>query len=215
MLGIKGTHTYYFVAKIIDGKMKWGVVDKNDEEVMPIGAKGIYKKKGAASWFYGNVGGKGVASETKDMSQIENMVRNKERIAQQRREQLAETLTALGGALQNTAVAIEQLQQRDSDSDVSGGISGGGSGTLVDQYKQWENRVKAVYNSLTNLGTRVKKDKKDDSGTTGQSMSSSNYVSMKKSLREAQSEMKKIRQKASKQGLVINKSEYEDIQVKY
>ena len=98
---------------------------------------------------------------------------------------------------------------------MSGGISGGGSGTLVDQYKQWENRVKAVYNSLTNLGTRVKKDKKDDSGTTGQSMSSSNYVSMKKSLREAQSEMKKIRQKASKQGLVINKSEYEDIQVKY
>lgn len=215
MLGIKGTHTYYFVAKIIDGKMKWGVVDKNDEEVMAIEAKGIYKKKGAASWLYGNVGGKWVASETKDMSQIENMVRNRERIAQQRREQLTETLTALGGALQNTAVAIEQIQQRNSDSDVSRGISGSGSGTLVAQYKQWENRAKADYNSLTNLGTRVKKDKKDASGTTGQSMSSSNYVSMKKSLREAQSEMKKIRQKASKQGFKINKSEYEDIQVKY
>lgn len=215
MIGIKGSHTYYFVAKIIDGEMKWGVVDKNDEEVMPIEAKGIYKKKGAASWLYGNVGGKWVASETMDMSQIENMVRNQEEMAQQRREQLAETLTALGGALQNTAVAIEQVQQRNSDSDVSGETSGGGSGTLAAQYKQWENRAKADYNSLTNLGARVKKDGKDAGGTTGQSMSSSNYTSMKKSLREAQSEMKKIRQKASKQGIKINKSEYEDIQVKY
>ena len=215
MIGLKGSHTYYFVAKLIDGEMKWGVVDKNDKEVMPIEAKGIYKKKGAAQWLIGNVGGKWVASETMDMSQIENMVRNEEVMAQQRREQLAETLMALGGALQNTAVAIDKVQQRTGGNDVSGGASGSGSGTLAAQYKQWENRAKADYNSLTNLGARIKKDGKDAGGTTGQSMSPSNYTSMKKSLREAQSEMKKIRQKASKQGIKINKSEYEDIQVKY
>ena len=215
MLGIKGTHTYYFVAKLIDGEMKWGVVDKNDEEVMAIEAKGIYKKKGAASWLYGNVGGKWVASQTMDMSQIENMVRNEEIMAQQRREQLAATLTALGGALQNTAVAIEQVQQIKGGGygDIAG--SGGSGGTLESQYRQWESRAKANYNSLTNLGARAKKDGKDVGGTTGQSMSSSNYTSMKKSLREAQKQMKDIRQKASKKGIKINKSEYEDIVVKY
>ena len=215
MLGIKGTHTYYFVAKLIDGEMKWGVVDKNDEEVMAIEAKGIYKKKGATSWLYGNVGGKWVASETMDMSQIENMVRNEEIMAQQRREQLAATLTVLGGILQNTAVAIEQVQQiKNGGSDAVAG-SGSSGGTLEAQYRQWESRAKADYNSLTNLGARDRKDGKDVGGTTSQSMSSSNYTSMKKSLREAQRQMKDIRQKASKKGIIINKSEYEDIVVKY
>lgn len=115
MLGIKGSHTYYFVAKLIDGEMRWGVVDKNDKEVMAIEAKGIYKKKGAASWLYGNVGGKWVASETMDMSQIENMVYNDEVMAQQRREQLAETLTELGNSLKKTAAEIAQTQHRDED----------------------------------------------------------------------------------------------------
>lgn len=215
MIGIKGSHTYYFVAILIDGEMRWGVVDKNDEEVMAIEAKGIYKKKGAASWLYGNVGGKWVASETMDMSQIENMVHNEEIMAQQRREQLSATLTALGSALQNTAVAIEQVQQiRNGGSDVVAG-SGGSGGTLEAQYRQWESRAKADYNSLTNLGARAKKDGKDVGGTTGQGMSSPNYASMQKSFKEAQRQMKDIRQKASKKGIKIHKSEYEDIVVKY
>lgn len=217
MIGLKGSHTYYFVAKLIDGEMKWGVVDKNDEEVMPIQAKGIYKKKGAASWLYGNVGGKWVASETMDMSQIENMVRNEEMMAELRRQQLAETLTALGNTLQQTAVAVEQIQQRTggSESDAISGGSGSGGGTLESQYRQWESRAKANYESLTNLGARVKKDGKDVGGSTGQSMSSSNYTQQKKALREAQNEMKKIRQKASKKGIKIAKSEYEDVVVKF
>ena len=217
MLGIKGTHTYYFVARLIDGEMKWGVVDKNDEEVMPIQAKGIYKKKGAASWLYGNVGGKWVASETMDMSQIENMVRNEEVMAELRRQQLAETLTALGNTLQQAAVTVEQIQQRTGggDSDAISDGSGSGGGTLESQYRQWESRAKANYESLTNLGARVKKDGKDVGGSTGQSMSSSNYTQQKKALREAQKEMKSIRQKASKKGIKITKSEYEDVVVKF
>jgi hypothetical protein len=215
MLGIKGAHTFYFVAKIIDGEMKWGVVDKDDEEVLPIQSKGIYKKKGAASWLYGNVGGKWVASDTKDMSQIENMVRNEEMMAEQRKQQLAETLLTLGNTLQQAAVVVDQIQQTTGggeSSDVSGSSVGG---TLESQYKQWEKRAKANYNSLTNLGVQVKDKGKDVSGTTGQSMSSSNYTMQKKSLREAQNEMKKIREKASKQGIKIAKSEYEDVVVKF
>lgn len=214
MIGIKGSSTYYFVAKLIDGEMKWGVVDKNDKELMPIEAKGIYKKKGAASWLYGNVGGKWVASETMDMSQIENMVRNEEIMAQQRKEQLAETLTALGGTLQNTAVSIEQIQQSTGGSDSYSSTVGGGN-SLESQYKLWENRAKKNYESLTNLGGKVKKGGKDVGGSTGQSMSSSNYTEQKRLLREAQSEMEKIRKKASKQGIKIKKSEYEDVKVKY
>lgn len=216
MIGLKGSHTYYFVARLIDGEMKWGVVDKNDKEVMPIEAKGIYKKKGAAQWLIGNVGGKWVASETMDMSEIDNMVRNEELMAEQRRQQLAETLTALGNTLQQAAVTVEQIQQKTGgggDSYGASGVSGGGS--LESQYRQWENRAKANYESLTNLGARVKKDGKDVGGSTGQSMSSSNYTQQKKALREAQKEMKSIRQKASKKGIKIAKSEYEDVVVKF
>lgn len=217
MIGLKGSHTYYFVAKLNDGEMKWGVVDKNDEEVMPIEAKGIYKKKGAAQWLIGNVGGKWVASETMDMSQIENMVRNEEVMAELRRQQLAETLTALGNTLQKAAVTVEQIQKKTGGGDTysTSGSSGSGSGTLESQYRQWESRAKANYESLTNLGARVKKDGKDVGGSTGQSMSSSNYTQQKKALREAQNEMKKIRQNASKKGIKITKSEYEDVVVKF
>lgn len=216
MIGIKGSHTYYFVARLIDSEMKWGVVDKNDEEVMPIQAKGIYKKKGAASWLYGNVGGKWVASETMDMSEIENMVRNEEMMAELRKQQLAETLNSLGNTLQQTAVTVEQIQQKTGGGNYTdSGGSGSGGGTLESQYRQWESRAKANYNSLTNLGVQIKKNGKDVSGSTGQSMSSSNYTQQKKALREAQQEMKKIRQKASKKGIKITKSEYEDVVVKF
>ena len=215
MIGIKGSHTYYFVARLIDGEMKWGVVDKNDKEVMPIEAKGIYKKKGAAQWLIGNVGGKWVASETMDMSEIDNMVRNEEMMAEQRRQQLAETLTALGNTLQQAAVTVEQIQQRTGEGDSYGASGSSGGGTLESQYRQWESRAKANYESLTNLGVRVKKNDKDVGGSTGQSMSSSNYTQQKKALREAQKEMKSIRQKASKKGIKIAKSEYEDVVVKF
>lgn len=216
MIGIKGTHTYYFVAKHTQVGMKWGIVDKNDKEIMPIEAKGIYKKKGAASWLIGNVGGTWADSETMDMSQIENMVHNEEKIAQQRREHLSRNLIALGSVLEQSANLVGHIQQ------IKGGVGtaeregdSGHGGTLERQYKQWENRAKSNYNSLTNLGLQGKKNGKDTGGTTGQGMNSGNYVSMKKSLREAQKEMQKIRMKASKQGIPIKKSEYEDIVVKY
>lgn len=102
-----------------------------------------------------------------------------------------------------------------NDGAYTSSSASGGGGSLEDQYKQWERRAIANYNSLTNLGARVKKNGKDSEGSTGQSISSSNYTGQKKALREAQSEMKMIRQKASKQGIIIKKSDYEDVVVNY
>lgn len=95
------------------------------------------------------------------------------------------------------------------------GTSGSNAANLESMYRMWENRARANYDSLTNLGTKTKKNGKDAGGSTGQSMSSSNYTSMKSSLREAQREMASIRRKAASQGVTIIKSEYEDIQVSY
>lgn len=221
MIGVKGGHTFYFVAKIIDGEMRWGVVDKDDKEVMPIHAKGIYKKKNASSWLF-KVGGKWAASETMDMKDIDNMVCNEEAMAQQRKQQLAQTLTSVGNALAETANTIDQIQQMSGGdnaySEAGGSVSRGpfsGDGTLESQYKQWENRAKSNYKSLTNLGSQYKKNGKEVGGTAGQGMSPSNYMQMKKTLREAQKEMRNIRLKASKQGINIPKSEYEDVVVNY
>ena len=87
--------------------------------------------------------------------------------------------------------------------------------SLQSQYMQWERRAIANYNSLTNLGTRVKKNGEDVGGTNGQSISGGNYVMQKKALREAQNEMKKIRTKAIRQGINIQQSRYETIEVTY
>ena len=95
------------------------------------------------------------------------------------------------------------------------GSSGSNAANLETMYRKWENNARSAYNSLTNLGTKTKKNGKDAGGSTGQSMSSSNYTSMKSSLREAQREMASIRRKAASQGVTIIKSEYEDIQVSY
>lgn len=82
-------------------------------------------------------------------------------------------------------------------------------------YSNWERRAKQNYESLTNLGYKIKKNDKDEKGNSGQGASPSTYVRQKKLLREAQKEMKRIRQKAQQAGLNIPKSEYEDVSVSY
>lgn len=93
--------------------------------------------------------------------------------------------------------------------------SSGGGGSYEAQYRNWERRARANYDSLTNVGTRSKKNGKDSHGTTGQSMSGGNYLAMKRSLREAQDEMQKIRQKAAANGVTIQQSTYETVTVNY
>lgn len=101
----------------------------------------------------------------------------------------------------------------DDDTGNSEKISSNSS--LQSQYVQWERRAIANYNSLTNLGTRVTKNGEDVGGTNGKSTSGGNYVMQKKALRQAQNEMKKIRTKAIQQGIRIQQSKYETIEVAY
>lgn len=87
-----------------------------------------------------------------------------------------------------------------SDPSSSGGYS---ASFYQEQYNNRERRAQGAYESLTNLGSRNKCNNSEVSGSTGQSMSSSNYTRHKKCLRDAQNEMRSIRQKACKDGVNI------------
>lgn len=103
----------------------------------------------------------------------------------------------------------------DSNSSSSYSNTGGNSYNYQSEYNRWENLAKRHYNSLTNLGYRVKRNDGSRSGGTLSSMSGSNYVQMKKSLRDAQHEMQKIRRRAAQNGVTINQSTWETATVGY
>lgn len=99
--------------------------------------------------------------------------------------------------------------------DYSSSYSSSSSGSYQEQYNRWEQRAKSNYESLTNLGYDAKGSDGSRSGSTGQSMSGGNYTLQKKALREAQREMRNIRQRASQAGVYIKQSKYETATVGY
>ena len=140
-----------------------------------------------------------------------------------------ETIAQVGNALAQVAEAMDASNRKTitqqeyanyQPASTGGSFSSTDSSSkngahLENSYRMWENNARSIYNSLTNLGTRTKKNGKDSKGSTDQSMTASTYTSMKRSLREAQREMARIRRTAASQGITIVKSEYEDIQVSY
>ena len=100
-----------------------------------------------------------------------------------------------------------------------GSSSGGGSGKSASyyqsQYDRWANLAQRHYNSLTTTGYRYKNKSGDRKGSTAAGMSSSNYTRQKRSLREAQSEMRKIRNEARRNGVTIRQSQWETATVDY
>lgn len=82
------------------------------------------------------------------------------------------------------------------------------------EYARWEKLAERHFNSLTNLGYQIKRNRKIGGGTSA-SMNSGNYVQMKRSLREAQQEMTRIRRQASQNGVNIRQSQWETAVVKY
>ncbi len=113
-----------------------------------------------------------------------------------------------------------------SDYGVSGGYSAGGSygnssgesksaSYYQSQYDRWANRAKSNYNSLTATGYDSKRDDGSHSGSTMSGMNTGNYTLQKKALREAQQEMRKIRQEAAKNGVTIRQSKWETATVSY
>lgn len=214
MYAIKSNKPYWFVGKLKEDEIRWGVLNFNGKEEIPCEHKGIYKNNKKGGWIIGNVGGKWNTTEEMTMDEANNMVRNREQLALERRQRWAETLSDVGEGIITVANTIQDINAMSGNTQDSGS-SKISNGDYESSYAKWAAIAKRHYNSLTNLGTTVKEGNKDVGGTTGQGESPHNYTQMKKALREAQSEMKKIRQKAKKEGIIIKESEYENIKVSY
>ncbi len=81
-----------------------------------------------------------------------------------------------------------------------------------DTYRRYEERAKDLYESLTRQGTRTTTNGERTSGTSN-GYWRQHYTGLKSNLRDAQSNMRKIRQEARRAGYTINQSNYETIVV--
>lgn len=128
------------------------------------------------------------------------------------------TVAAAYSEIQGGGSGISNSYSTDDNSTSMTESSSSTSGSsLKTQYQNWERRAKANYESLTRTGTQIKKKKnnEDVKGTNGQSLNGGNYTIQKQQLREAQKEMRSIREKARKQGITIPQSNYETVTVSY
>lgn len=83
------------------------------------------------------------------------------------------------------------------------------------EYSKWEDLAQKHFNSITNLGVSGHDKKGNIGGDTLNSMSGSAYVQMKKSFREAQRQMRSIRNKAQRNGINIPQSKWETASISY
>lgn len=127
-------------------------------------------------------------------------------------EKIMDGLNVAGAVLESATQVASSFSDNSSTSET---MMGNSSSTNYEaQYRQWEKRAEKHYNSLTNLGLSVE-SKKAAAGSTVGSMNGGNYVSMKKSFREAQKQMKAIRRRAAKAGVQIPQSKWETATVSY
>lgn len=89
------------------------------------------------------------------------------------------------------------------------------TGNYQSQYNNWERLAERHYNSLTNLGYSATSSSGKKHGSAGGRVSSGNYIQMKRSLREAQSNMRRIRREAATNGVTIAQSQWENATVGY
>lgn len=127
-------------------------------------------------------------------------------------DKIMDGLSIAGAVLEGATQVASAFTGNSSTSETM--MSSSSSTNYEAQYRQWEKRAESHYNSLTNIGLSVE-SKKAAAGSTMGSMNGGNYVSMKKSLREAQKQMKSIRTKAAKDGVIIPQSKWETATVSY
>lgn len=215
-LGSRGDGKFdVFTMKVSDDNMLWGIVDMKGKEILPNEYTGFIRKGHRLDTGNTGIWGKWIGTTEMDMSEALDYSKDLRAATKMRMEELASTLNYIGETLITSGTLIQSVQNLSSETIDIEGDDSKPTGDLPSQYNKWASVAKRHYNSLTNLGVRVKKGDKDIIGSAGEGMSSSNYVQMKKSLRDAQNQMKIIRQKASKRGIKISKSEYEDIAVIY
>lgn len=127
-------------------------------------------------------------------------------------DKIMDGLSVAGAVLEGATQVASAFTGNSSTSETM--MSSSSSTNYEAQYRQWEKRAESHYNSLTNIGLSVE-SKKAAAGSTMGSMNGGNYVSMKKSLREAQKQMKSIRTRAAKDGVIIPQSKWETATVSY
>ncbi len=149
-----------------------------------------------------------------------NLSSVKSQISSKKWQNIANTLTGISNALSNAAGYRMDYQQSFgddygsfSDSDYSNGNSS--SRNFQAEYDRWEQRAERNYNSLTTTGHSYTDKEGNKSGSTHRGMNGGNYVRMKQLLREAQSQMRNVRQKAARAGITIQQSKWETVVVSY
>ena len=108
---------------------------------------------------------------------------------------IASAAGAIGNTLEGVSATYMEMHegQRSAGGDYGSGVSGSsGSGNFQQDYDTWANRAKSIIE-----------------GTSGHSMSASTLNARKRLLRDAQKQMKRIRDKARKAGVTVVTSEYE------
>ena len=93
--------------------------------------------------------------------------------------------------------------------------NGSGNTNFQSEYDRWAQVAERHYNSLTNLGYSYTNQARHKKGNSGQGASPGKYTMMKRSLREAQREMRNIRRKARNAGVNIPQSQWETASVSY
>ena len=139
-------------------------------------------------------------------------------------DRIANALNSFAQNLSNTAAAMSGYQLSSSDmasiqsstgfTAPDAGFSTAG-GNYESQYRNWERRAQANYESLTNTGYKTKQGGNYKGGSNGRSLNGGNYVRQKQALREAQRQMASIRSKARSAGVNIPQSQYETVTVNY
>lgn len=124
-----------------------------------------------------------------------------------------------------TTKAIQNMAAT-ADAIANGSINVGGSGAVNVQsgmsesyyrnmYDQNARMAESTYNTLTSTGYSISYNDKEKEGGTLGSWSSSNYTQLKRDLRNAQSNMRRIRSEASRAGYQIPQSHWENVSVSY
>lgn len=109
---------------------------------------------------------------------------------------------------------------------MNGGGGGGSVGTAQVQsgmsesyyrnmYDQYARLAESTYNTLTTTGYSISVNDKESEGGTMGGWSSSDYSTLKRDLRNAQSNMSRIRSEAARAGYTISASHWESVSVSY
>ena len=128
---------------------------------------------------------------------------------------LSSFCSVLGNMMGSSTTYTYENSFSNGDSNYGSGSSTGNASSYRNEYARWEQRAQANYQSLTNSGYSVRQSNGNRKGGTLQGMNGGNYVQMKKALRDAQREMRNIRQRAQKNGITIAQSSWENATVSY